>query len=209
MKIYLKLFATILVMAFLCISCGRNGSVNTTEKESDANVEEETSEASNNPLNIIGMTPVYNDKGRGRYLDYITLQTPNGDYMYDDEDAETYMDGYVSAFFMAREIASGAMRDDKSDIREYLENNLLDVVVNLPLDSSYPERIREYVNKLYYDNKDLMLYKDSRGYGYVRYKYTLGNIVRGKPYYLQLLISRKDDGRCILDGQSISFSLNY
>lgn len=209
MKIYLKLFATILVMAFLCISCGRNGSVNTTGKESDANVEEETAEASNNPLNIIGMTPVYNDKGRGRYLDYITLQTPNGDYMYDDEDAETYMDGYVSAFFMAREIASGANRDDKSDIREYLESNLLDVVVNLPLDSSYPDRIREYVNKLYYDNKDIMLYKDSRGYGYVRYKYTLGNNVNGKPYYFQLLISRGDDGRCILDSQSLSFSLNY
>ena len=52
-------------MAFLCISCGRNGSVNTTGKESDANGEEETSEVTDNPLNIIGMTPVYNDKGKG------------------------------------------------------------------------------------------------------------------------------------------------
>ena len=41
MKKYLKLLTTLLVMAFLCMSCGGNGSVNSTEKESNANSEEE------------------------------------------------------------------------------------------------------------------------------------------------------------------------
>ena len=38
----------------------------------------------------------------------------------------------------------------------YLKDHLFDVVCNLPLDESYPQDIREYANKIYYDNKDKM-----------------------------------------------------
>ena len=196
MKIYLKLFATILVMAFLCISCGRNGSVNTTEKESDANVEEETAVASNNPLDIIGFTPIYEHDEKRWYLEYITLQTSNGDYMYDDEEAEAYLDGYVSVFYMALVISSGAIWSDKGDIREYLKQNLIDVVVNLPLDSSYPERIREYANEKYYSNKDGEIHKVSRGYGYVKYACYQKIFDKYVPTYF--IASRSKDGRFIL-----------
>ena len=169
MKRYLKLLTTLLVMAFLCMSCGGNGSVNTTEKESDANSEEETS----NPLKIIGCTPIYeySEKLEQCFLDCVTLQTPDGDYMYDDEDADSYYNDLAGWFFITYTLANDARNKSRSDIREYLKEHLFDVVTNLPLDSSYPERIREFANKVYYDNKDKDIYVDDKGYGYVRYLY--------------------------------------
>ena len=79
MKKYLKLLTTLLVMAFLCMSCGGNGSVNSTEKESNANSEEEPS----NPLNIIGMTPVYEMSSDGKecYLKYSLNSNSFSNYM--------------------------------------------------------------------------------------------------------------------------------
>lgn len=171
MKKYLKLLTTLLVMAFLCMSCGGNGSVNSTGKDSNANSEEETS----NPLNIVGCTPIYhyyeNEYAKGYRFDYITLQTPEGDYMYDDEDADKYYNNMAGWFFITYMLANDAQYDSNSDIREYLKDHLFDVVTNLPLDSSYPERIREFANKVYYDNKDKDIYVEDKGYGYVKYLY--------------------------------------
>lgn len=197
MKKYLKLLTTLLVMAFLCMSCGGNGSVNSTEKESNANSEEETS----NPLNIIGMTPVYEMSSDGKecHLKYITLQTPNGDYMYDDEDADLYYNDLAGVFFLACMIAGDATHEwgslgDRSDIREYLKDHLFDVVANMPLDSSYPERIREFVNKVYYDNKDKDIYVEDKGYGYVKYLYHV-KWINGELMERHFKVYREEDGR--------------
>lgn len=198
MNRYLKLLTTLLVMAFLCMSCGGNGSVNSTGKESNANSEEETS----NPLNITGMTPTYKywESNKEWYLGYITLQTPNGDYMYDDEDADLYYDNLAGVFFFAYKIAREAREwpslGDRSDIREYLKDHLFEVVTNLPLDSSYPERIREHANKVYYDNKDKDIYVEDKGYGYVKYLYyeKIGSSLDDRYFK----VSRGEDGRFII-----------
>lgn len=200
MKKYLKLLTTLLVMAFLCMSCGGNGSVNSTEKESNANSEEEPS----NPLNIIGMTPVYEMSSDGKecYLKYITLQTPNGDYMYDDEDADSYYNDLAGLFFLTYMLANKAemsvsLSDKKNDIREYLKDHLFDVVTNLPLDSSYPERIREFANKVYYDNKDKDIYVEDKGYGYVKYLYQVKFNGKIENWYFKVGRT-EDDGRFII-----------
>lgn len=86
---------------------------------------------------------------------------------------------------------------DRSDIREYLKDHLFDVVANLPLDSSYPERIREFVNKVYYDNKDKDIYVEDKGYGYVKYLYHVKFNGKIENWYFK--VSRtEDDGRFII-----------
>ena len=55
------------------------------------------------------------------------------------------------------------------EIKSYLQEALTEVIYNLPLNDSYPENVKEAVNKVYYDNLDAMktVYISDRGYGWI------------------------------------------
>lgn len=175
------LFA-ILITMFFCTSCIYKGGGKSRGEEVEESVEntyedssEESPEDTDNPLNIIGMKPEWKNKGRDWWsCEKITVQTPNGNLKYSDEDAELYYDDYALIFTWAYLICSGLYSDKDQSIRNYLKDNLLEVVCNLPLDDSYPEKVREHVNKVYYNKVDDInntLCVDGRGFGYKKYAY--------------------------------------
>ena len=161
---------------FACV--GKDGNVEYSIDDEGEEWEGDNSNV-NNPLGVTGLTPVYGqnyyESGAGKNYfwecKYVTVQNSKGDYLYSDEDAERYYEGYLNLFFMARRIADGCRNDE--NMREYMKNNLSNIVTHLPLDESYPENIREYANKIYYDWKDAMstLHISKRGYGYVKCTY--------------------------------------
>ena len=176
---------TILITLFFCTSCIYKGGGKSRGEEVEESVEntyedssEESPEDTDNPLNIIGMKPEW-EKWEGYGYDRwscekITVQTPNGNLKYSDEDAELYYDDYALIFTWAYLICRGLHSDKDQSIRDYLKDNLLEVVCDLPLDDSYPEKVREHVNKIYYDRVDEInstLCVDDRGFGYKNYAY--------------------------------------
>lgn len=137
-------------------------------------------EDTDNPLNISELKIHWKEKNAplaGFFpLDYITIETPDGELKYSDEDAELYYDEYALIFTWAVRIADDCDWQENVDymeIKDYLDNNLLEIVCNLPLDDSYPEKLREYVNRIYYNNVDdiMGLSLEDRGYGYKKYYY--------------------------------------
>ena len=183
---------------FACI--GKDGNVEYPKDDEGEEWEENNSNA-NNPLGLTGLTPVYEqdsyEDGNGKhyfwYCKYITVQNSKGDYLYSDEDAERYYEGYLNLFFMAKLIAGKCDKDE--NMREYMKNNLSNIVTHLPLDESYPENIRERVNKIYYDWKDEMstLHISERGYGYLKCAYYInGDQYNQHSFYLR---RDKDNGR--------------
>lgn len=161
----LSLLVTILTTMLLCTACGGN-------------------EGKDNPLNITGMKIHWSYSDRSAYsdpsyynVDYITIETPDGELKYSDEDAELYYDEYALIFTWAKCIATCSFLETDSnqmEIKDYLDNHLLEIVCNLPLDDSYPENLREYVNSIYYNIVDdiMKLSLADRGYGYKKYIYT-------------------------------------
>ncbi len=151
-----------------------------------------------NPLGITRIVPEFEHYKSEYSKEYywifrhLTLQNSAGTIKYSDEDAEKYYILYVKTFFMARKICGWAPED--SDIRIYLEKHLTEILRDLPLGDNYPEKIREYVNKKYYDNKDAMntVYISKRGYGYIKCSYDCGSDNCG--FY----ISRDDESNGIL-----------
>lgn len=172
----------------LCTSCGGRNVGESTEEPDEENYQD-----TDNPLNIIGMKPKYEkvEYEMGVYYDFlcVTVQTTNGDLKYSDEDAELYYDDYAAIFTWAEIICRKAK--DNDNLREYFKKNLLEVVCNLPLDNSYPEDVREYANKAYYDYKDGILntlYLNDRGYGYKEYAFCK------KGYTIKMHIRKDENG---------------
>lgn len=88
-------------------------------------------------------------------IEYITVRTSSGVYLYNEEDAEQYYDYYVSHFFWANMIVRRVWYSDASeDTRKYVRDNLYRIVSNLPLDISYPREVMERVNEVYYKYMD-------------------------------------------------------
>ncbi len=186
MKILSRSFFTILITLFPFTSCVQKEvekkDVDSIEKvvESIEDTHNDDYKDPNNPLNIIGMKVEWYGRhnsisGEYYYYDYkITLETPDGDYKYSDEDAEQCYDQYAKVFAIAACICDTQLLDSiRENIRDYLKNNLLDIVCNVPLNDSYPKKVREFVNKAYYDNKDdimHLLHLADRGYGYKVYE---------------------------------------
>ncbi len=148
----------------------------------------------NNPLamDIVDYIPIYeyNKNDKRWYLKEIRLRIPGMDYMYDDEDADLYYDDYAFTFYIAYNIAMDAANDDV--LRDYIKLNLMDIMSNIPLDASYPEKIREYVNKEYYDYKEKKVYRESKGYGYVKYLFYIE--VLGKSLPCNFYLRRGENG---------------
>ena len=152
---------------FLCVSCIEQSGTKAVDERM------EITEAYN-PLNFCGYTPLNSG---------ITVQTPDGDYLYNEKDAEEYYDYYVTSFFFALKIADrlnpswSSYSSTKHETKEYVRNNLFDIVSNLPLDDSYPNDVVEFVNKIYYDNKDeaATLGLAERNYGHSEYVYDYYN----------------------------------
>lgn len=185
----LSLLVTILTTMLLCTACGGN-------------------EGKDNPLNITGMKIhwSYHDlsaysRPSYYYVDYITIETPEGTLKYSDEDAELYYDEYALIFTWASVISYRSYDktdNDDMEIKDYLDNNLLEIVCNLPLDDSYPENLREYVNRIYYNNVDdiMKLSLADRGYGYKKYIYTElyeYDLIESSRYKIGIEISRGDN----------------
>lgn len=134
----------------------------------------------------------------------VTVLDIDGEVKYSDEDAEQYYDYYVSHFFFAYKIATTYLKDKGQDIAPYLQENLFNVVCNLPLDDSYPDDVKDKVNKIYYDCKDkvmnMRLYK--RGYGYVEYAYETFRDFYGGHNIRCFKIYRDENSGNILLGES-------
>ena len=156
-----------------------------------------------NPLNIIGYTHIYNPDRH--YDNYISIQTPDGDYLYSEEDAERYYDSYISQFFFAEKIALHILYEgyydegDDESVIEYVKKNLFKIVSNLPLDSSYPSNVVERVNEIYYDNKEeaATLHLIKRDYGKSLYGYYEDND-HNKLRYVSLSRDTNDGGKLII-----------
>lgn len=131
-----------------------------------------------NPLGIVGFTPEYEFRSDGWgheywYFKCIEVHTSSGDLSYSDEDAETYYEQYVDLFFLAYEIAKGTNHNLDKKIIDYLKKHFTDIISNLPIDDSYPDYVRDYVNEQYYNSKDELntAYISERGYGYIKCSY--------------------------------------
>jgi hypothetical protein len=151
-----------------CIKLNRKGALLHTENGLSADIDENgnlycpednagdegnyNSSIPNNPLNIIGYSYIYMNGN----IEYITVMTPNGVYLYNEEDAEKYYDDYVSHFFFANMIARRVWYSDAQDgTKEYVKKHLFEIVSNLPLNiNSYPRDVMDRVNKVYYDYMD-------------------------------------------------------
>ena len=148
--------------------------------------------AKSKPFNIIDMIPIYGstqvDDEVRYHFDRVKMMTSNGEYLYDDEQMENAM-LYMHYFFMSYLIAKNGVK-----YASYLKDHLFDVVCNLPLDESYPQDIREYANKIYYNNKDKMsrMVEYDRGYGYVEFVYDKGFFF-GQNLLLCFKLYRDDD----------------
>jgi len=131
-----------------------------------------------NPLNFTGY--IYNPVPDRFFQDHLTVRTPHGEYLYNEADAERYYDHYVSHFFFASKIALSllysysylSLHVEKS-VKEYVQNNLFDIVSHLPLDTSYPTDVAEEVNKVYdsYRDEAATLHLIEREHGRSRYGY--------------------------------------
>ena len=187
-----------LITLFLCIACVEKNVKKDVEMNAANSTEEtydERCENPNNPLNIVGMRVEWLNFDTERSNDYkITLQTPGGDYKYSDEDAEQYYDNYAAIFAIAACICDTQLYPDSTqNIRDYIKNNLFKIVCDIPLNDSYPQKVREVVNKTYYDNKDDImhtLHLADRGYGYKVYE---GYKIFYKSYPGRLYVRRGND----------------
>lgn len=159
---------------------------------------DEGNENQNNPLNIIGYTHICNPGRIPKH--FLTVQTSNGDCLYNEEDAEQYYDYYISQFFFAEKIGCRVFvfnNGVKESTIEYVKKNLFDILNHLPLDSSYPNDVVECVNKVYYDNKEeaATLHLVKRDYGKTVYGYYKDNDM----YNLhQFHLLRHDEGKLII-----------
>lgn len=160
--------------------------------------------AATNPLGFTSLTPIYhkdiNPYYRNIYnwrCDNVTVQTSEGDYIYNDEDAERYYEHYLALFFIATRIFPN-YTDDESLVN-YITNNISEIITNLPLDDSYPQNIREYANKIYYDNKDEMntLHISERGYGYIKCTF-YNNCNRNDPRHFIVKRDDENNGRLVI-----------
>lgn len=163
---------------------------------------EEGNGSKQNPLGFTTITPVfYKDKNYDNTdcwrCHNITVQNTMGDYIYNDGDAERYYEHYLSLFFMAHQIVPTWSEDE--EFVNYLSNHLTDIITNLPLDDSYPQNIREHVNKRYYDNKDEVstLHISERGYGYLKCTY-YNNCNRDEPCSFYLQRDKDNNGRFVI-----------
>ena len=180
MKNNVLLLVSLFITIFLCTACVEKNVKKDVEINAANSIEDtydESYEDPNNPLNIVGMRVEWlKDNLINDYYRYkITLQTKDGDYKYSDEDAEQYYDKYAIIFALAACICDTQVRIDSTEenIRDYLNNNLLEIVRDIPLNDSYPPNVREVVNKAYYDNIDDItntLHLADRGYGYKVYE---------------------------------------
>lgn len=185
-KPLIRLLVSMLIIIFFCTACVDKPMKKNMEMSAENTIEgtiedshDENYKDPNNPLNIIGMKVEWLNKySDNDYDDYkLTLQTPDGDYKYSDEDAELYYDKYAVLFAIAANICDTQLRlylnPKRENIRDYLKNNLFKTVCDIPLNDSYPQKVREVVNKVYYDNiDDIMhtLHLADRGYGYKVYE---------------------------------------
>lgn len=155
-----------------------------------------------NPLGFAGVTPVYTKEKNYHNencwrCEYITIQDSEGTYIYNDEEAERYYKHYLALFFMAHQIVPSWSEDEQ--LVNYLAKHLSEIITNLPLDDSYPQNIREFVNRRYYDNKDEMrtLHISERGYGYVKCTY-FENCNRNDPRSFYVMRDKGNNGRLVI-----------
>ena len=155
-------------------------------------IESNTLESSpNNPLNIIGYSYICLNGN----IEYITLQTPYGPYLYNEEDAEQYYDNYVLHFFFANMIVKRIWYSDAiEETKKYVRDHLFDIVSNLPVDiNSYPKDVVERVNKIYFNymGKAQNLHLSRRSNGVSIYNY-------GGPTKLYINRDPEHGGRLII-----------
>lgn len=204
MKNIVLLLVSLFITIFLSTACveknvKKNVEINAANSTEDAY--DENYEDPNNPLNIIGMRVEWLKDKYDRDDYKITLQTKDGDYKYSDEDAEQYYDKYALVFALAACICDTQLGKDSTEdnIRDYLNNNLFGIVRDIPLNDSYPRKVREVVNKTYYDNIDDIkhtLHLADRGYGYKVYEgYKIKRYWPFPGSYIgRLYVRRGDDG---------------
>ena len=188
-SIPLNIFTFLLTVILVCVACGKKDNSTNTANTSDEKVDTINQEDMYNPaMRFTAYKPTFYEKKdllNGTEESYlysvgdfkgIKVFDTNGEVKYSDEDAEKYYQHYVANFFFAYKIAKatvGMSEYEDAKTISYLKDNLFDIVCNLPLNNSYPSYIRETINEIYYDNKDMALnmslYK--RGYGYVEFRY--------------------------------------
>lgn len=201
MKAYVNLFIILFVSTLLCMGCEGKRNVDSNEEIYDE-FGSGDDEDSGNPLGFTTITPEFSyekNEWNNKYYwgsRYLTVQTSKGDYLYSDEDAERYYNNYTRLFLMAYILFSKIDYQD-AEIREYLKSNFTIILNNLPLDDTFPPKIREKVNKLYYDWKDVLgtIEFSQRGYGYIMYKY---HDYDNRTGYLTLKRDEEHNGRLII-----------
>lgn len=189
-QISLKVFTVLLTVMLVCVGCGKNGGLGKKDM-------------SNPAMRFTDYKTIYYEKDGwfGKYNDFcIKVFDANGEAKYSDEEAEKYYSNYAVHFLFALKIAEYAQKAE-GEMKTNLVDKMFDIVSNLPLDDSYPNDVREIVNKIYYDYKDRALNMSlaGRGYGYVMYQYDSYN-VSTKLYTNYIRIYREEKtGSLIVD----------
>lgn len=188
-QISLKVFTILLTVMLVCVGCGKNGN---STSDSGLLGGMSKKDMSNPAERFTEYKPTYEiSKYTNNYMFYgIKIFDANGEVKYSDEEAEKYYSNYAAHFLCACIIADRV--HDDAEMRSYMEEHLFEVVRDLPLNESYPSNMQETINRIYYDYKDRIMNMslESRGYGYLLYKYdTNGNWT----YYLRICRD-KDSG---------------
>lgn len=105
-----------------------------------------------NPLKVTNIIPKFRENDGEWWFKKLTLENMIGTILYSNKDAEKYYEQYSKLFYVACMISgkdSGAITNP--EIIEYLKANLMNVLQNLPLDDTYPENVRRYVNQRFFD----------------------------------------------------------
>ena len=99
----------------------------------------------------------------------------------------------AKAIAQLESVSDDSRAADDDNLREYITNYLTIVLDNMPLDTTYADYVREYVNKIYYDYKDRGPYIGEKRYGYSQYLFR--NLMDMKcSFYLK----RGEEVRCVI-----------
>lgn len=201
-QISLKVFTILLTVMLVCVGCGKNGNSTSGSTPLSSMSEEDKC---NPVIRFTSYKPIYKaDTTYNGTICYnfkgIRVFDADGEMKYSDADAEKYYDHYAVHFLCACIIADKV--HDDAEMRSYMEEHLFEVVRDLPLDEAYSSNMQETINRIYYNYKDRIMNMslESRGYGYLLYKYDTGayNRYTGGYWTYYLRICRdKDSGNLI------------
>ena len=184
-QISLKVFTVLLTVMLVCVGCGKNGNSASGSGLLGGMSEEDMC---NPAKRFTEYKPIYSEEEVTPANEYhdadiihskllgIKILDADGEVKDSDEEAEEYYSHYAIHCYLSLIISYYVLDlSNKEKIgketKSYVDDHLFNIICNLPLDDSYPNEVRETINKIYYDHKDnaLNISLVERGYGFLKF----------------------------------------